>query len=78
MASKADVQAVATELPAMPLTLEGYSVLHQMFRFRWTEWRKLDEARQSEIARRSGESLRGQRSMPGSSRPIRCWVTRAT
>jgi peroxiredoxin len=51
MASKADVQAVATELPAMPLTLEGYSVLHQMFRFRWAEWRKLDAARRSEISR---------------------------
>src|SRR5664279_1095404 len=51
MASKADVQVVATELPAVPLTLEGYSVLHQMFRFRWTEWRKLDAARQTEIAR---------------------------
>jgi peroxiredoxin len=51
MPSKADVQAVETELPAMPLTLEGYSVLHQMFRFRWTEWRKLDEARREEIAR---------------------------
>ncbi len=25
----------------MPLTLEGLSVLHQMFRFRWPEWRKL-------------------------------------
>ena len=51
MVSKADVQAVASELPAMPLTLEGYSVLHQMFRFRWIAWRKLDEARRSEIAR---------------------------
>src|SRR5271165_755456 len=51
MASKAELQAVATELPAVPLTLEGYSVLHQMFRFRWTEWRKLDTARQSEITR---------------------------
>jgi chlorite dismutase len=50
MASKADVQAVATELPAMPLTLEGYSVLHQMFRFRWSEWRKLGEVRRAEIA----------------------------
>ena len=57
MASKADVQAVATELPAMPLTLEGYSVLHQMFRFRWTEWRKLDEARRSEIAREVAEAF---------------------
>jgi len=51
MASKADVQVVATELPAVPLTLEGYSVLHQMFRFRWVEWRKLDAARRAEIAR---------------------------
>jgi chlorite dismutase len=57
MVSKADVQAVATELPAMPLTLEGYSVLHQMFRFRWTEWRKLDEARRSEIAREVAEAF---------------------
>ena len=51
MASKADVQAVAVELPAVPLTLEGYSVLHQMFRFKWAEWRKLDAARRAEIAR---------------------------
>ena len=51
MASKADVPVVVTGLPAVPLTLEGYSVLHQMFRFRWAEWRKLDAARQAEIAR---------------------------
>jgi hydrogen peroxide-dependent heme synthase len=51
MASKADVRAVATDLPAVPLTLEGYSVLHQMFRFRWAEWRKLDDARRVEMAR---------------------------
>src|SRR5271165_6933119 len=57
MASKADVQAVATELPAMPLTLEGYSVLHQMFRFRWIAWRKLDEARRTEIAREVAEAF---------------------
>ena len=35
----------------MPLTLEGLSVLHQMFRFRWPEWRKLDASRQAGIAR---------------------------
>jgi len=48
--SNAVVQAVSTELPAVPLTLEGLSVLHQMFRFRWPEWRKLDTAHQQEIA----------------------------
>ncbi|MGA3055958.1 MAG: hydrogen peroxide-dependent heme synthase [Candidatus Korobacteraceae bacterium] len=49
--SNAVVQTVSTELPAMPLTLEGLSVLHQMFRFRWPEWRKLDASRQADIAR---------------------------
>jgi chlorite dismutase len=49
--SNAVVQAVSTELPAMPLTLEGLSVLHQMFRFRWPEWRKLEASRQADIAR---------------------------
>ncbi len=47
----AEVQTVSAELPAMPLTLEGLSVLHQMFRFRWPEWRKLDAPRQADIAR---------------------------
>jgi chlorite dismutase len=49
--SNVGVQAVSTELPAMPLTLEGLSVLHQMFRFRWPEWRKLSSSGQQEIAR---------------------------
>ena len=57
MVSKAEVQAVATQLPAVPLTLEGYSVLHQMFRFRWAEWRKLDAAGQSQVAREAGEAF---------------------
>jgi peroxiredoxin len=35
-----------TDLPAVPLTVEGASVLHQMSRFRWAAWRALDpEAR---------------------------------
>jgi peroxiredoxin len=57
MALKADVQAVATELPAVPLTLEGYSVLHQMFRFRWVPWRALDAARRAEIVREVAEAF---------------------
>jgi len=61
MASNAGVQAVSTdrtaELPAMPLTLEGLSVLHQMFRFRWAEWRKLGASRQQDIAREAEAAL---------------------
>lgn len=37
-------------MPPVPLTIEGSSVLHQMFRFDWTAWRKLPEADRSRIA----------------------------
>ncbi len=39
----------AENLPAMPLTLEGASVLHQMFRFRWPAWRALAAERRATI-----------------------------
>src|ERR1700679_995082 len=35
--------------PAVPLTLEGSSVLHQMMRFRWAAWKTLAPAQQDEI-----------------------------
>jgi peroxiredoxin len=40
----------ARDLPAVPLTLEGASVLHQMFRVRWPAWNALEEPRRAEIA----------------------------
>jgi hydrogen peroxide-dependent heme synthase len=50
MSSSTSTQAITSELHAVPLTIEGLSVLHQMFRFRWAEWRKLSASRQEEIA----------------------------
>ena len=41
--------ATTTEIPAVPLTVEGYSVLHQMMRFRWSAWRQLPDAERREI-----------------------------
>ncbi|MFZ0770582.1 MAG: hydrogen peroxide-dependent heme synthase [Candidatus Sulfotelmatobacter sp.] len=43
-------QTASAELPEVPLTTEGYSVLHQMMRFRWTAWRALPDATRSSIA----------------------------
>jgi peroxiredoxin len=40
----------AGQLPAVPLTLEGYGVLHQMMRVRWTAWRALGARERGEIA----------------------------
>ena len=37
------------ELPAVPLAIEGSSVLHQMFHFDWKSWRNLDSSEQSTI-----------------------------
>lgn len=36
-------------LPPVPLTVDGASLLHQMMRFRWAEWRKLGGAAQLEV-----------------------------
>ena len=49
--------AVATEAPAVPLTTEGYSVLHQMMRIRRGAWRALPEAERSAIAKEASDAL---------------------
>ena len=36
-------------LPAMPLTIEGASMLHQMLRVRWAAWRALAAPERAEI-----------------------------
>jgi peroxiredoxin len=41
--------SVSTEIPAVPLTVEGYSVLHQMMRFRWDTWRQLRTTQKTDI-----------------------------
>ncbi|MGH9513732.1 MAG: hydrogen peroxide-dependent heme synthase [Terriglobales bacterium] len=50
-------QNVAAEIPAVPLTVEGYCVLHQMMRFRWANWRELEKSQQAEIISRASEWL---------------------
>ena len=40
---------VERELYPVPLTLEGASVLHQMLRFRWSEWRKFAPAARRQV-----------------------------
>src|SRR5580700_6151072 len=47
----------AGQLPAVPLTLEGYATLHQMMRFRWTAWRTLPEKDRREIASEAAKLL---------------------
>jgi len=45
IASMSNDAKIPGDFPAAPLTLEGYSILHQMFRVRRRDWRSLDSGR---------------------------------
>lgn len=44
-------------VPAVPLTLEGWSILHQMFRVRWQAWKALSSRTQKEVVSEAGALL---------------------
>jgi hydrogen peroxide-dependent heme synthase len=48
---------VSTEIPPVPLTIEGYSVLHQMMRFRSSAWRSLSPAQKAKIVHEASSLL---------------------
>ncbi len=57
------------ELPAVPLTLEGSSALHQMFRFDWESWKKLSAEDQQRTQAEAIELF--QRWEKGTGDPVR-------
>jgi len=55
-------------IPAVPLTLEGWSILHQMFRVRWSAWKALSlDARKEVIAEAGALLTEFERSQAGHS-----------
>jgi len=50
-------QTASAEAPPVPLTIEGYSVLHQMMRFRWSAWRPLRASIKDEIVKEAANVL---------------------
>jgi hydrogen peroxide-dependent heme synthase len=58
MTTRSVPRTVSAEIPAVPLTIEGYSVLHQMFRLKWQAWRPLRPAHKAEIADEAAEVLK--------------------
>lgn len=59
---------VTTEIPAVPLTTEGYSVLHQMMRLRWPAWRVLPAEQKKSVTREASEVLSSmEKHSPGQS-----------
>ena len=55
--SKTAVNAAQAKLPALPLTIEGSSVLHQMMRVRWADWRKLSLAQKQHMSKEAAAAL---------------------
>lgn len=65
MSTHARPEIAAAEVPAVPLTIEGYSVLHQMMRFRWAAWRQLDSSKQSELLAEASTLIARMEGSPG-------------
>jgi chlorite dismutase len=57
--------------PRVPEALEGWSVLHQMFRVRWPEWRRLAPRERARFAEEAAGALGSmQRGSEGTSVPV--------
>lgn len=65
MADRPPTLTAPAALPLAPLTLEGAAVLHQMFRIRWTDWRKLSPEHQRDIVAQAAGTLSGWESPDG-------------
>lgn len=46
-------------VPPVPLTIEGASVLHQMFRLRWSNWKSMPRLEQDQAVEELAEALSG-------------------
>jgi len=46
-------------LPEVPLTIEGFSILHQMMKFRWASWRQVSEEQKKAILAEAAGVLAG-------------------
>ena len=52
-----DDRKIPADFPAAPLTLEGFSVLHQLFRLRRAEWRSLDAAARTRAVQEAASAI---------------------
>ena len=55
--NNAPPEPAVENLPPVPLTVEGASVLHQMLRIRWTDWKALTAIQRGEIAQEAAAVL---------------------
>jgi peroxiredoxin len=61
-------ETAAAPMNPVPLTIEGYSVLHQMMRIRWNEWRSLRASSKTEVLEEATAALgKMEQNSPGQS-----------
>jgi hydrogen peroxide-dependent heme synthase len=63
-AHHAPASVEADQMPAVPLTVEGFAVLHQMIRFRRGAWRQLKAAERREIAAEASALIAAMETKP--------------
>jgi chlorite dismutase len=57
MSAIGNAGVAAMNLPPVPLTIEGASVLHQMLRIRWSQWKAVTAERRTEILAEASREL---------------------
>src|SRR5215475_550829 len=55
--TRGELDTLTRPLAPVPLTIEGSSVLHQMFRIRWPEWRKVETSEKQRILQEASAVL---------------------
>ncbi len=55
--TRGDVHTFTRPLAPVPITIEGSSVLHQMFRVRWADWRKVETSEKQKILKEASDAL---------------------
>jgi chlorite dismutase len=65
---------MTNDLPDAPLTLEGSSVLHQMFRIRRPAWRSLEASRRESLAREASAALEAMEQMESGASALFCEI----
>jgi len=63
--SNAPPESAVENLPPVPLTIEGASVLHQMVRVRWSAWKALPAAERAGIAQEAAATFAEMESNAG-------------
>lgn len=59
MSASSNTSIAIENLPPVPLTIEGASVLHQMFKIRWSEWKRAEPSHREQVLAEASAQIAG-------------------